>query len=326
MRKLVVLASSAGALFVAIAGCTSPMEKILGLRDALQNDIPAGVTQATAGFPACADVVPKSVVPAGTFVIPEATACLTDLSAAFGSKKGFAASPPDQAAASAVALVLLRDHRGDYVAHADAWLGTVKSGKGPGPDSLRMATARQMGEASPAVGREIDAEADALAMMKAVASAIPGACATYRLLGTGADPKSLPPELTAEHSACVQKDLMRRDGMGASYGSGTFRAAEGAIALWREAERALRLGLTITAPEGKPMVEARLKLIEEASQKNRLKKLPPETSSALMFLGDVHADAGVRLWKGADAGADASAEAGARMLDAGTGDAGKPAK
>ena len=74
--------------------------------------------------------------------------------------------------------------------------------------------------------------------MSDVAAAIPGACATYESLGAGADPDKMPPADSPDHSACVQRDLSRKDGPGATYGQGLFRGAAGALALGRR--RSLR--------------------------------------------------------------------------------------
>ena len=203
--------------------------------------------------------------------------------------------------------MLLRDGRGDWVAHTESWLGSLKTGRGTGPDTLRLAVARKMVEAAPHVGKKLDLEPDAFAAMKAVAGAIPGACPTYWLLGSGTPNASLAAEHTSEHSACVHKDLQRREGPGGGYGDGTFRALEGSLALWREAERALRIGLPNAAPGAKTVLEGKLKTIEAATQAIATTRLAATIPAAnTEMLGDLHADAGVTLWKDAgvkDAGA-----------------------
>ena len=234
---------------------------------------------------------------------PRDTACFAEIASALGSKRGFNPKPPDQAAATTVAIVLLRDGRGDWVAHSEDWLGSIKVGKGSGPDALRLAVARKMAEGAPKIGKKLDEDKDALEAMKAVASAIPGACPTYWLLGAGIDPSKIAAEHSADHAACVHRDLARREGPGSSYGAGTFRALEGSLALWRETERALRLGLGSAAPGAKAMIETKLKVIEPATQAIATKRIaaasPP---AAVLMLGEVHAEAGIPLWK--DAGAD----------------------
>jgi hypothetical protein len=285
------------------AGCKGPMAKIDAVRESLEKDDAAAIASATEGYPACADAPPVALLP--TQPSPRDTGCFAEIATALGSKKGFVSKPADQAATTTIAIVLLRDGRGDWVAHVDDWLGTIKTAKGPGADALRMAVARKMAEAAPHVGKKLEEEKDALDAMKAVAGAIPGACPTYWLLGSGVDASKIAAEHSADHAACVHHDLGRREGPGSSYGSGTFRALEGSLALWREAERALRLGLANAAPGPKAMLENKLKVIEPATQAIATKRVASATpAAAVMMLGDVHADAGIPLWKDKDAGAD----------------------
>lgn len=284
------------------------MAKIDAVRDALEKDDAAAIARAIEGYPACADAPPVALLPAQAS--PRDTGCFAEIANALGSKKGFNPRPPDQAASTTVAVVLLRDGRGDFVAHSDDWLGSLKTGKGSGVDALRLAVARKMTEAAPKVGRKIEDDAAALETMKAIASAIPGACPTYWLLGSGTDPSKLAAEHSADHAACVHHDLGRREGPGSSYGSGTFRALEGSLALWREAERALRLGAANASPPAKTVLEKKLGTIEAATQAIATKKIASSTpEGTVAMLGEVHADAGIILWK--DAGADAAAEGGA---------------
>jgi hypothetical protein len=286
------------------------MAKIDAVRESLERDDAAAIASAIEGYPACADAPPVALLP--TQPSPRDTGCFGEIATALGSKKGFVAKPPDHAAATTVAIVLLRDGRGDWVAHVEDWLGTIKTGKGSGVDALRLAVARKMAEGAPHVGRKLEDEKDALEAMKAVAGAIPGACPTYWLLGSGTDPSKIPAEHSADHAACVHRDLARREGPGSSYGSGTFRALEGSLALWREAERALRLGAASAGPAAKATIDNKLKVIEPATQAIATKKVASATPvAAVMALGEVHADAGVPLWKDKDAGADGGADAGA---------------
>lgn len=298
MRKVaVLLVLSAGLM----AACKGPMAKIEAVRDALEKDDAASIKSAVEGYPACVDAPPVAVMP--TQPAPRDTACFTDIANALGSKKGFSITPPDQAAATTVAVVLLRDGRGDWVAHVDNWLSALKVGRGTGHDALRLAVARKMAEAAPLVGRQLDAEPAALAALKAIAGAIPGACPTYWLLGSGTPSASIPSEHSSEHAACVHKDLQRREGPGGSYGEGTPRAMEGALALWRETERSLRVGLPLAAPAAKAVLDGKLKTIEAATQAIKTTKLAmtvPATTTEM--LGDMHADAGVVLFP--DAGAN----------------------
>lgn len=284
--------------FVLDVACKGPRSKSEVLRDALVDDDTSAIADALKGFPTCPDTPPVALAVGQPS--PLEKTCLTEIANALGSKSGFTSSPPDQASAGAAALVLLRDGRGDWLGSSDRWLETVKTGKGSGADALRLAIARRMVEAAPVVGKKIDDDKDALAAMKGVAAAVPGACPTYFLLGSGADPNSLSPELTADHSACVQHDLARREGMGSSYGAGTFRALEGSLALWREAERALRLGVASSAPAAQSTLTSKLATIEKATRDIAAKKLPGTVKQqSLETLGAVHADAGVILWKDA---------------------------
>jgi hypothetical protein len=299
------------ALALGSVGCKGPMAKIEAVRDALVTDDAGPIHEATSGYPTCADS-PPVVVPPGK-PGPRDAGCLKDIANALGSKQGFVPNPPDHAAATTAALVITRDGRGDWFAHADTWLNDLKNGKGTGHDALRMAVARRMAEGAPAVGRKIEDDAAANAAMKAVVAAVPGGCPTYWLLGSGTDPGTIPTELSADHAACVQRDLARREGPGASYGSGTLRAAEGALSLWRETERALRMGLAQAEPGPKAVLEKKLAIIEAATRKIETKKLPSSPVAVLSYMGDVHAEAGMPIFKPRDGGADgaARAEAGA---------------
>jgi hypothetical protein len=293
------------ALSVSGVACKTPMSRIQTMHDALVKDDAEAIKAAVDGLPTCPESAPVALAPdQGS---PRENGCLSDMANALGSRTGYHPAPADQAAATTAALVLLRDGRGDTLARADNWLTTVKSSRGSGIDTLRLAIARKMAESAPLVGRKIDDDKAAAETMKAIASSIAGACPTYWILGNGTDPSTLAPELSAEHSACIQHDLKRREGVGASYGAGTFRALEGSLALWREAERALRLGVGNVSPVVKPVLEAKLARIEAATQKIDAKKLPGVHSQATVTtLGDVHADAGILLWS--DGGApDAAA-------------------
>ncbi len=311
MRRVVapVVASLVAAVAL-LDACKGSMTKIDAVREALEKDDPAAITSATEGYPACVDAPPVALLAAQP--APRDTGCFQQIANALGSKKGFSPLPPDHAAAATVAIVMLRDGRGDWVGHSDTWLGSIKNGKGSGADTLRLAVARRMSEAAPLIGRKIEDDKAALETMKAVAGAIPGACPTYWLLGSGTDPATLAAEHSAEHASCVHKDLGRREGAGSSYGAGTFRALEGSLALWREAERSLRLGLPSAGPGARSMVESKLKTIEAATRTLATKKMESGSSAPVVeMLGDIHAEAGVILWK--DAGArEGGTDAGAK--------------
>jgi len=297
MRRLVAVALGAS-----VACHDGPMAKIDRLRDALVSDDAAKIAAATVG-PTCAEQPP--VVVAGERPGPYDAGCLAQIANALGSKSGFSSENFDHASAAAAAEVLVREGRGDVLAHADRWLSDVKTSRGAGHDALRLAMARKMAEAAPLVGRPIEDDATAAATLKAIAAAIPGACPTYSLVGTGA--KGIAPEQDPEHSACVFRDLSRREGPGGRYGVGTFRALEGSLALWREAERALRLGVGVVTDAGaKATLEKKLGLIEQATQKIATKKVDSPSAENAAFLGFVHEDAGIPLFRVKDGGADAN--------------------
>ncbi|MBS2018019.1 MAG: hypothetical protein JST00_34410 [Deltaproteobacteria bacterium] len=288
------------------SGGSSNVNKIEAMSAALERDDTAALSGVIEKLPRCEDAEPVAL--GDKQPSPRDSKCLTDIANALGSKRGFNPSPPDQAAAATAAVMLMREGRGDFVAHLDNWLNAMKNGKGAGADALRLAVAKRMAEVAPKVGKKIEDDATAAGVMKEIVTAIPGACPTYQLLGAGKDPTKLAPELSSEHSYCVQHDLTRREGPGASYGAGMMRALEGSLAAWRETERALRLGLSNTSPGVKATLENRLKVIEPATQAIATKKLESASpQAAVTFMGEVHAEAGILLWKGAggEAGVDA---------------------
>jgi hypothetical protein len=185
-------------------GSKGAMAKIDAVRDGLVADDADKIKEATNGYPTCPEIAPVAV-PMGQ-PGPRDKGCLSEIASALGSKVGFRAPPVDQAAAATAALVIARDGRGDWFAHADNWLTAIKTNKGGGQDALRLAVARKMAEAAPRVGRAIDDDKAATEALAAIASAIPGACPTYQLLGAGTHPAKIPAELSADHAACVHND------------------------------------------------------------------------------------------------------------------------
>ena len=265
-----------------LVSCKGPMAKVEAMRDGLAADDMGVVKTATDGFPACKE--PFTVLPE--------KGCFQDIATAFGSKTGFNGKSPDQASAATVALVVVREGRADWFRDADVWFTSMRSGKGPGADALRLAVARQMASAAPDVGKKADEERDALPILKGIGESIPGACATYTALASGVEEKALPVEMMADHSPCVQKDLGRKDGPGGTYGHGIFRASEGAVALWKDASAALRDGLAMMDGAGRKTVETKLAAIDDATKKIALKKQPKE-DAFIANMNDVHGDAGV---------------------------------
>jgi hypothetical protein len=302
--------------WLSLFGCKKePYAKIEALRDALASGDAKAIGAATEDFAPCAEV------PLAAKSEPKDDGCLREIATGFGSKSGFSSKAPNQAAVAAAALVIARDGRGDWVPNVDAWLSSMKAGTGAGPDALRLAVAKRLADAAPLVGKKVDEEKDARPMMKAIAQAIPGACATYALLGDGAALDKLPPELSPDHSACVQKDLGRREGPGGRYGEGLWRAAAAAIVIYREAARALRIGVASADAKTKAALESKIAEVDAAAEKNDVKKQPVDLA-VVNFLNDAHADAGY-AWFKPDAGADGGdaghvGEAGASV------EAGKP--
>jgi hypothetical protein len=224
--------------------------------------------------------------------------CLEKLSTYMGSKSGFHSDKPDQASCAAVAVVVVRDKRGDSVPDANAWQNMLKIGKGAGVDTLRLSVARAMAAKAPDVGQHFDDEESAKKLLGAVAASIPGACETYGAIARGDALEKMPPEIHPDHSACVQRDLTRREGPGGRYGTGVFRAAEGAAAMWRDEERALRIGSNVASPAVQKVVTEMLTQIEPMTLKIAIKKVESADEQAMVgFMAEVHADAGVLLMK-----------------------------
>lgn len=288
VMRFVVLAGLAG-----LAACKSSgrgsMSKIDAEKEALVSGDAATIRAATAGYRVCEE----QPYVAGKSVYSEA--CLADIANALGSKEGFVVTPPDNAAAATAALVLLRDARGDAFTHLDTWLNDLRSTKGTGHDALRLAVAQKMEEAAPIVGKTIEGDEASRAAMKAVVGAVPGACNTYYLVANGAPLEKMPTPLTPDHSACVQKDLGRREGPGGMFGRGVPRALEGALSVWRETERALRQGLAVSDAATRSVLEKRLAVIEPATQAIKTKHDDAEKAltDALKAIQAAHADAGL---------------------------------
>ena len=60
----------------------------------------------------------------------------------------------------------------------------------------------------------------------------------------------------------MQRDLERKDGPGAKWGTGVWRATAGMVALWKDEARALRSGLEVADDLVKPALEKKLAVIE----------------------------------------------------------------
>lgn len=245
----VVLVALAAVFAFAAMGCRS---KVASLRDALlDEDAPraAGVVEA----PACVD-----------------RGCLDVIAKGLGARHGFDPNDPDQASAGAVALVLARDRRGDLVPDADRWVAALTEARGFGADALRLAVAQGMAAIAPRLGKRLDDDAEATKVVHDAAGVLPGSCETYVLLEKGPI-EALPPAKRPDHSPCVQRDSERKDGPGAKYGFGLWRAAAALVALWKDDARALRSGLPDADEAVRPELEKELAVIDAATSKIELK-------------------------------------------------------
>ncbi len=245
--KLVVVA-----LACSLVGCAP---KVDSLRDALANGDVAGAS---------------SVVSVAKCDTP----CFSELARAFGSKSDFDPMNPDQGAAAAVAVVLVRERHGEWATGVEKWRIVAQTAKGAGADAMRLAVAMRMVEIAPKLGKAIDDDREAAAIVRAIGTAIPGACATYAALPE--DPTAIdkmPPPESPDHAPCVQRDLMRDGAPGAAYGFGVWRALEGAIGLWRDERRALGEGAATMTGKAKDAMTAHLATIDAATAKIATKKV-----------------------------------------------------
>jgi hypothetical protein len=232
-------------VLLASTGCRS---KVANVRDALLEDDTARAA-ALVDVPTCTDL-----------------ACLDAIARQLGAKGGFDANNPDQASAATVALVLVRDRRGDLVPDADRWIAGLTVARGYGADALRLAVARGMAAIAPRVGKRLDDEAEVTKLVRDLAGVLPGTCAVYARGETQAPNKA--------QEMCVQRDLERKDGPGAQYaGTGVWREAAGALALWKDEARALRSGMEAADEVVRPVLEKQLGVIERASAAAELKKV-----------------------------------------------------
>jgi hypothetical protein len=267
-------------MVLAIAGC-SRGHSIASFRDALASGDASRVTSVLEGAPSCAG-------PAGSRASGE---CLAQVATWFGSKTGFHFDEPDQSSAATAALAIARDGHGESIPAPEAWLYALRSGEGPGADALRLATSARMATTAPTFARALDADADARALMRAVAESVAGACDTYALLGAGTSDATLPPATRVDHSACVQGDLDRASGPSehGRYGAGVWRGAEGALAVWKDVATALQTGVVKANDATKAVLAARLTGIDAAIAKIAPKKLAP-APDLTQFMGESHAD------------------------------------
>jgi hypothetical protein len=240
--------------------------------------------------------------------------CRDALARALGARTGFNAANPDQASSAAMAVMLVRDHRGELAEpESDAWLLVLRSGRGVGPDALRLATVKQLETVLPELAREWRGDVELRTFLKGVAAVSPGTCQTYRLVGEGAADASIPAQLHWRSSACVHHDLGKRDGLNVAYAPDpASRCSAGARAALFETVRALRAGTAQAAPAVKARMETKLASLEQLSEHVKLVLPDAERDGIQEHLGTVHSEVGIELWK-RDAGADASKQDASRV-------------
>jgi hypothetical protein len=236
--------------------------------------------------------------------------CANELARAFGGAT-FNAKAPDQASAGAMAIMLSRNRTGALGDDPEPWLRVLRTGKGTGPDALRLATSAQLTAIMPGIAKPWPNTPEALrAFVKEVTSAVPGVCSTYVLVSSGKADAELPALLHWRTSACLHKDVTRRDGPGAGYApDGTHRTAAGARAVLHETVRALRAGSALARVHVRTRIEQELLMLEQRIEEIKLDLPKAEEDATREYLGKVHGDVGIELWKrdgGADAAADAS--------------------
>lgn len=263
-------------VLLVVASCKkTPMDRVESIRSELEGDAPK-----LDASPKCAD---------------RAT-CAKDVAAAIGGT--YDDKKPEQVSAAAAAVVIARDAHGDDLASPDVWLAAMRKAKGAGADALRLAVALRMSEHAGKHARSIDDDAGARAFMSDVAASIPAACKTYEALGGGVDADKMEPTESPDHSACVQRDLSRKDGPGSGYGQGLFRGAAGALASWKETLAALHEGSSQMTGKTKEVLDKRLSAIDAATAKIALKKVDAPAGNAWNQMQEEHAS---KL--GGDAGA-----------------------
>jgi hypothetical protein len=272
MRPLVIALA-----VIVLAGCKkTPMDRVEAIRSELEGDAPKW-----GALPKCAD----------------RASCAKDVAVALGGT--YDDKKPDQISAGAAAVVIARDAHGDDLASPEVWLAAMRKAKGAGADALRLAVAMRMSERVGEHARMIEDDASVRVFMKDVAAAIPGACTTYESLGAnGMDPDKMPPAESPDHSACVQRDLSRKDGPGPAYGQGIFRGGAGALASWKETLAALHDGSSQMSGKTKEVLDKRLSTIDAATAKITIKTVDAPAGNQWNQMQEPHAS---KL--GGDAGA-----------------------
>ncbi len=222
----------------------------------------------------------------------EATAasCLDTLTRDFGGAR-FDDRRPDQASAAAIAVLIARDHHGSWSKPSLSWTIAMRQGRGSGGDALRLATARAMASVAGKHARAMVTDDDARAFLGDVAASIPAACQTYAALARGET--NLPPEEGPNNARCVQLDLMRKTGPGGAYGQGLWRAAAGALAVWKDTVDALEGGTKLMSGDRKAAVDRALATLQDATPKMSVKQVAAPAGNAWNATMGEHQDAGV---------------------------------
>jgi hypothetical protein len=96
------------------------------------------------------------------------------------------------------------------------------------------------------------------------------------------------PAESPDHSACVQRDLARKDGPGATYGQGIFRGAAAALASWKETIAALHEGSSQMSGRTREVLDKRLSAIDGATAKIALKKVDAPAGNAWNQMQEEH--------------------------------------
>ena len=248
MRLCLGSAIALVSLSLALAGCRGRLETF-------RDDLSLGRTASNA--PRCSQRAD----------LPQ---CLENAAKFFAEGAHFNPTSPDQATAAAVAL-LVTDGNGAWLEGSGVWLASAKQGKGAGGDALRIAVAAALTRQSATIAYPLVTDEDATRLFLAVSRSIPGACGTYALLATGGDGETLPIADSPDHAACVQADLMRTGGPGGAYGFGRWRAAAGALALWKDAVRDLEIGTAAMSGPSKERLKTTLNSLRDATSKITVK-------------------------------------------------------
>ena len=224
------------ALVALVSACHPPRGRALvSVRDALVRGDIASATAAGDGVAACAE--PSLRDPPDLRALAarsRASSCLQGLASGFGGDGAFL--PEEDASLGALGIWLLRMHHGEWIGQDDRWLIAMAGSAGPGADSLRLAVAIAMAKEAGVVRRAAHDGAYERFVPGAVARAVPGACEVY-----AARPDD--PLEAAPATPCVTHDLERlRDHGERESGGATQPTAQGALALWTAASRALDLG------------------------------------------------------------------------------------